>query len=75
MPDKPLIIVHYDHRPKLTRKAKAAQPFPVGRIVSGKPPRKRHYGEVIGRVTPPDYEAATEQARQIIGRRLGPDQS
>jgi hypothetical protein len=36
-----------------------------------KRPRKRHYGESIDDpADPPDYEAATERARQIIQRRL-----
>jgi len=34
-------------------------------------PRRRHYGEIIDDVAdPPDYEAATERAQQIIQRRL-----
>jgi hypothetical protein len=44
------------------------------RIVSAKPPRKRHYGEIIDDpVTPPDYDAAKERARKIIERRLKDD--
>jgi hypothetical protein len=43
----------------------------VKAIVTAKRPRKRHYGEVIDdSADPPDYEAATERARQIIQRRL-----
>jgi hypothetical protein len=46
------------------RKAKPDQKFPLGRIVSARPPQKRHYGD------PSDYDAATEWMRQIVERRL-----
>jgi hypothetical protein len=50
------------------------QQFPVGRIVSAKPPRKRHPGEIDEPATPrsaaDDYEVATERARQAIQCRL-----
>jgi hypothetical protein len=43
----------------------------VKTIVTAKRPRKQHYGEIIDDpVDPPDCEAATERARQIIQRRL-----
>ena len=48
-----------------------AKPEPVKTIVTAKRPRKRHYGEIIDDpADPPDHEAATERARQIIQRRL-----
>ena len=45
--------------------------FAIGsQIVTAKRPRKRHYGEIIDDpANPPDYEAATDRARQIIQRR------
>jgi hypothetical protein len=39
-----MTIVRYDYRPKRPRKAKPAVVFPCGRIVSARPPKKRHYG-------------------------------
>jgi hypothetical protein len=66
---------HDEHRHRLPTETlateTAAKPEPVKTIVTAKPPRKRHYGEIIDDVAdPPDYEAATERARQIIQRRL-----
>ena len=57
--------------PKRSPRKRPAKPEPVKTIVTAKRPRKRHYGEIIDDVAdPPDYEAATERARQIIQRRL-----
>ncbi len=57
--------------PKRSHRKKPAKPEPVKTIVTAKRPRKRHYGEIIDDVAdPPDYEVATERARQIIQRRL-----
>jgi hypothetical protein len=63
-----LTIVHYDYKPKRARNAKPAQEFPNGRIVSAKPPRKRHYGEIVQGV--PDDGQRTELARQFFERTL-----
>ena len=42
--------------------------FPCGRIVSAKPPRKRHYGEIRQGV--PDEAQRTELVRQFMERTL-----
>ena len=56
--------------PKRPPRKRPRKPEPVKTIVT-KRPRKRHYGESIDDpADPPDYEAATERARQIIQRRL-----
>jgi hypothetical protein len=57
--------------PKRSPWKRPPKPEPVKAIVTAKRPRKRDYGEIIDDVAdPPDYEAATERARQIIQRRL-----
>ena len=64
-------IVTYRHRPKRSPWKKPAEPEPVKAIVTAKRPRKRQYGEIVDDpAVPPDYEATTERARQIIQRRL-----
>jgi hypothetical protein len=40
-----MTIVHCDYRPKRSRQAKVAPEFPLGRIVSARPPQKRRYAE------------------------------
>ena len=42
--------------------------FPLGRIVTAKPPRKRHYGEIIEGV--PDDADRTRRATAFIERTL-----
>ena len=61
-------IVTYYHNPKRYRKAKPEQEFPCGRIVSARPPRKRHYGEI--RYGVPDEAQRTELIRQFMERTL-----
>ena len=57
--------------PKRPPRKRPRKPEPVKTIVTKRPPKKRHYGESIDDpADPPDYEAATERARQIIQRRL-----
>jgi hypothetical protein len=57
--------------PKRSPRKKPAKPEPVKTIVTAKRPRKPHYGEIVDDpVDPPDHEAATERAQQIIQRRL-----
>ena len=59
-----MTIVTYHHRQK--RKAKPAQSFPLGRIVTAKPPRKKHYGEI--RYGVPDEAQRTELIKQFMER-------
>jgi hypothetical protein len=48
-----------------------SKPPTMTSIVTAKRRRKRHFGEIADDpADPPDYEAATERARQIIQRRL-----
>ena len=42
-----MTIVHYDYKPSRARRKKPDQPFPFGRIVTAKKPKRRHYGEVV----------------------------
>ena len=47
------------------------KPESMKTIVTAKRPRRGHYGEIVDDPPdPPDYEATTERARQIIQRRL-----
>jgi hypothetical protein len=57
--------------PKRSPRKRPPKPEPVKTIVTAKRPRRRHYGEIVDDpADPPDHEAATERARQIIQRRL-----
>jgi hypothetical protein len=53
-----LFSVRQHHKPKRQRKAKPAQPFPFGRIVTAKNPKAEHYGEIREGV-PDDAERTT----------------
>lgn len=67
-----MTIVHYDYRPKRARKAKPAVEFPVGRIVTARPPKKRRrYFEFPGGVAPDDAERSRRVAA-FLERTLGP---
>ena len=68
-----MTIVHCDYKPSRARRKKPAQPFPLGRIVTAKPPRKRYYGEI--RYGVPDEAQRTELIRQFIERRLGQEKA
>ena len=63
-----MTIVHCDYKPNRARKKKSPVEFPCGRIVTGKPPRKRHYGEI--RYGVPDEAQRTELIRQFMERTL-----
>jgi hypothetical protein len=65
-----MTIVRYDFKPKRAPKKKPAVEFPAGRIVTAKPPRKWHYGEIREGV--PDDAQRAELARQFIERTLKP---
>jgi hypothetical protein len=65
-----MTIVHYDYKPKRPRKQKPAVEFPLGRIVTAKPPRKRHTGLI--RYGVPDETQRTEMIRQFMERKLKP---
>jgi hypothetical protein len=72
------IFSHHDHRNLLPQaeagaEVKPAQPFPIRRIETAKPPRKRHYGEILDGV--PDEAQHTELVRQFIERTLGKEQA
>ena len=41
-----MTIVTYHHRAKRARRKNPDRPFPLGRIVIARPPRKKHYGEI-----------------------------
>jgi hypothetical protein len=41
-----MTIVPCDYRPKRPRKKKPGVEFPISRIVTARPPKKRHYGEI-----------------------------
>jgi hypothetical protein len=63
-----MTIVHYDHKPKRARRQKPAQPFPLGRIVTARKPKPRHYGEI--RYGVPDEAQRTALIAAFIERTL-----
>jgi hypothetical protein len=63
-----MTIVTYTHRPKWARKAKAVVDFPIDRIVSARPPKKRHAGDFEGAA--PDEAQRTELIKQFMERTL-----
>lgn len=63
-----MTVVTYYHKPTRARRKKPEQEFPVGRIVTAKKPKLRHYGEIREGV--PDDAERTELARQSIERTL-----
>ena len=65
-----MTIVHCDYRPNRARKRKPAVEFPCGRIVTTKPPRKRHYGEI--RYGVPDEAQRTALIAAFMARTLKP---
>lgn len=60
-----MTIVTYHHRPERARKKR----FPVGRIVSARPPKKRH-GEIPYGV--PDDAERSRRIAAFLERTLGP---
>jgi hypothetical protein len=61
-----MTIVYCDYRPNRARKRKPAVDFPVGRIVTARRPKPRHYGEI--RYGVPDDAERTELVRRFIER-------
>jgi hypothetical protein len=66
-----MTIVYCDYKPKRRRKAKRAIEFPVGRIVSARPPQKRRrYIEFP--IGVPDDAERSRRVAAFLERVLGP---
>ena len=60
-------IICCDYRPSRARRKKPTQPFPLGRIVTARKPKPRHYGEI--RYGVPDDAERTRLAAAFIERK------